>query len=157
MNSSAFFATAATLLTLTASEALACGLAAGVAEDYRELAAKLGPGEWTEVGDSSRKASEARRAEVERADDVILVPQRAVREIQGQYQALVLAADDTVEVRGITLGTRIGSDWIVESGLKAGDRLILAGTQRLRGGMKVVPKPAGAPPAGTPADGAAAP
>jgi membrane fusion protein (multidrug efflux system) len=80
-----------------------------------------------------------------------------VRELQGQYQALVLAADDTVEVRGITVGPRIGSDFLVESGLSAGDRLILAGTQRLRGGMKVVPKPAEAPAAATPADGAAAP
>jgi membrane fusion protein (multidrug efflux system) len=97
------------------------------------------------------------RAEVEEREGAILVPQRAVRELQGQYQALVLAADDTVEVRGITVGPRIGSDWLVESGLKAGDRLVLAGTQRLRGGMKVVPKPAGAPPAGTPADGAAGP
>jgi membrane fusion protein (multidrug efflux system) len=91
------------------------------------------------------------RAEVEEREGAILVPQRAVRELQGQYQALVLAADDTVEVRGITVGPRIGSDWLVESGLEAGDRLILAGTQRLRGGMKVVPKPAGPP-----ADGAAA-
>jgi membrane fusion protein (multidrug efflux system) len=92
------------------------------------------------------------RAEVEEREGAILVPQRAVRELQGQYQALVLAADDTVEVRGIEVGPRIGSDWLVESGLEAGDRLILAGTQRLRGGMKVVPKPAAAP-----AGGAAAP
>jgi len=97
------------------------------------------------------------RAEVEEREGAILVPQRAVRELQGQYQALVLGADDTVEVRGITVGPRVGSDWLVESGLKAGDRLILAGTQRLRGGMRVVPKPGGGSTAGPPADGAAAP
>lgn len=96
------------------------------------------------------------RAEVEAREGAILVPQRAVRELQGQYQVLVLGAGDTVEVRGITVGPRVGSDWLVESGLQAGDRLILAGTQRLRGGMRVVPKPGGASAAGTPADSAPA-
>lgn len=79
------------------------------------------------------------RAEVEDRKNVVLVPQRAVRELQGQYQALVLGPGDTVEVRGIEVSNRIGNDWLVEKGLKAGDRLILAGTQRLKAGMKVVP------------------
>jgi membrane fusion protein (multidrug efflux system) len=80
------------------------------------------------------------RAEVEDRSNAVLVPQRAVRELQGQYQAFVLAAGDTVEIRGIEVGARIGNDWLVEKGLTPGDRLILAGTQRLRAGMKVVPK-----------------
>jgi len=80
------------------------------------------------------------RAEIEDRRNVVLVPQRAVRELQGQYQALVLGPDDTVEVRGIEVSNRVGNDWLVEKGLKAGDRLILAGTQRLKAGMKVVPK-----------------
>jgi membrane fusion protein (multidrug efflux system) len=93
------------------------------------------------------------RAEVEDRQGVILVPQRAVRELQGQYQALVALPDDTVEVRAITVGPRVGSDWVVESGLAVGDRLILAGVQRLKGGMKVVPQPAeaAAGPASAPA------
>jgi membrane fusion protein (multidrug efflux system) len=90
------------------------------------------------------------RAEVEDRQGVVLVPQRAIRELQGQYQAFVLAAGDKVEVRGIQVGPRVGNEWVVEQGLTAGDRLILAGTQRLRGGMQVVPRPAdaaGEPPA----------
>lgn len=94
------------------------------------------------------------RAEVEDRQGVILVPQRAVRELQGQYQAFVALPDDTVEVRAITVGPRVGSDWLVESGLAAGDRLILAGVQRLKGGMQVVPQPAEAAAAPAPAPAA---
>lgn len=84
------------------------------------------------------------RAEIEDRKNALLVPQRAVRELQGQYQALVVGPDDTVEVRGIEVSSRVGNDWLVEKGLKAGDRLILAGTQRLKAGMKIVPTAAAA-------------
>lgn len=84
------------------------------------------------------------RAAIEDRRNAILVPQRAVRELQGQYQALVVGPDDIVEVRGIEVSNRVGNDWLVDKGLKAGDRLILAGTQRLKAGMKIVPKAAAA-------------
>lgn len=90
------------------------------------------------------------RAEIEDRKNAMLVPQRAVRELQGQYQALVVGPDDTVEVRGIEVSNRVGNDWLVEKGLEPGDRLILAGTQRLKAGMKIVPAAAAAeqaPPA----------
>jgi len=82
------------------------------------------------------------RAAVEDRKNALLVPQRAVRELQGQYQALVVGPDDTVEVRGIEVSNRVGNNWLVTKGLAVGDRLILAGTQRLKAGMKIVPKAA---------------
>jgi membrane fusion protein (multidrug efflux system) len=91
------------------------------------------------------------RAEVEDRQNALLVPQRAIRELQGQYQAFVVGAGDTVEIRAIQVGPRIGNEWLVEQGLKPGDRVILAGTQRLKPGAKVVPTapaPAQPPAAG---------
>jgi membrane fusion protein (multidrug efflux system) len=79
------------------------------------------------------------RAMTDSRKDAVLVPQRAVRELQGQYQVLVVGADDTVEVRAVQLGPRIGNEWLVEQGIKVGDRVILAGTQRLKAGAKIVP------------------
>jgi membrane fusion protein (multidrug efflux system) len=93
------------------------------------------------------------RAVTENRSNALLVPQRAIRDLQGQFQAFVVGADDKVEVRGIQVGPRIGNEWVVEKGLKPGDRLILAGTQRLKPGTRVVPT---APePAQPPAGGAA--
>lgn len=96
------------------------------------------------------------RAATEERRGAVLVPQRAVREIQGRYQVFALTADDTVEVRAVETGPRVGGDWIIEHGVKAGDRLVLAGIQRLRAGMKVEPEPVAEQPAGPapPAGGA---
>jgi membrane fusion protein (multidrug efflux system) len=90
------------------------------------------------------------RAVTEERRNAILVPQRAVRELQGRYQVFVLGPDDTVEIRAVQTGPRVGTDWVIERGVQPGERLILAGIQRLRAGMKVVPAPVkpGAPPAG---------
>jgi membrane fusion protein (multidrug efflux system) len=68
------------------------------------------------------------------------VPQRAVSDLQGKAQVRVVAADDTVQIRTITLGERIGSRWIVEKGVEAGDRVIVDSGQ-LPGGTKVGTKP----------------
>lgn len=92
----------------------------------------------------------------------LLVPQRAVQELQGQQMVSVVGPDDTVQSRTLQMGPRIGSLWLVEQGLKPGDRVILEGAQKVRPGAKVVPKevpppdetsPAGAAPAAaTPAE-----
>lgn len=92
------------------------------------------------------------RAVTDTRKDAVLVPQRAVRELQGQFQVLVAGEGDTVEVRTVQLGPRIGNEWLVEQGLRPGDRVILAGTQRLQAGAKIVPMtPPPAAPAGAPA------
>ncbi len=83
----------------------------------------------------------------------LLVPQRAVTEIQGKYLVAVVGAENKVDIRPVTVGERIGSDWIVSKGLQAGEQVIAEGTQKVRAGMTVNPKPfvLEAPVAGTPA------
>jgi membrane fusion protein, multidrug efflux system len=70
-----------------------------------------------------------------------VVPQRAVQEVQGSYQVVSVNADDTVAFRTVTVGPKTGSDWVIDKGVKPGDRVVAEGTQRLRDGMKVVPRP----------------
>jgi membrane fusion protein (multidrug efflux system) len=74
-------------------------------------------------------------------DQVLLVPQRAVAELQNGFQLRVVAADNKINVRSVTLGQRVGSRWIVEKGLQAGDRVVLDGPS-LRDGTMVTPHPA---------------
>ena len=74
----------------------------------------------------------------------ILVPQRAVNELQGSYQVAVVGADNTATIKVVTLGPRDGSMWVVEKGLSPGDRIVVEGIQRVRSGMKVAPKEAAA-------------
>ncbi|MEJ2516280.1 MAG: efflux RND transporter periplasmic adaptor subunit [Gammaproteobacteria bacterium] len=89
------------------------------------------------------------RAEVEVRRDALAVPQRAVIDTQGVYQLAVVNDDDTVELRRVEMGPRVGTEWIVNSGLAPGERIALEGLQRLRSGMKVTPKPAEAAGSGT--------
>ena len=84
------------------------------------------------------------RGRAEEREDTIAVPQRAVMEVQGLYQLAVVADDGTVEIRQVQMGPRVDDEWIVESGLEPGDRIALEGLQRLRTGVKVVAKQAGA-------------
>lgn len=71
----------------------------------------------------------------------LLVPQRAVTEIQGKYLVAVVGADNKVDIRQVTVGERIGSDWTISQGLQAGEKVIAEGTQKVRPGMPVNPKP----------------
>ena len=71
----------------------------------------------------------------------ILVPQRAVGELQGSYQVAIVAADNTVQIRGVKVGERIGNLWVIQEGLKPGDRVVAEGTQKVGNGVKVTPKP----------------
>jgi len=81
--------------------------------------------------------------------NVFLVPQRAVTELQGSYQVAVVTADDNgatnkSHLRTVTVGKQIGSNWIVESGLSAGDRVVVEGTLKAKEGTVVNPQPLGA-------------
>lgn len=71
----------------------------------------------------------------------LLVPQRAVAELQGTYQLSLVGADNKVEVRAVTMGEHIGSRWLVERGLRPGERLIVEGLQKARAGQPVMPRP----------------
>ena len=71
----------------------------------------------------------------------LLVPQRAVTELQGGYQVAVVGQDNKVEIRPVKVGERIGPQWIIEAGLKPGERVVAEGVQRVKAGMTVNPKP----------------
>lgn len=75
------------------------------------------------------------------AQDALLVPQRAVTELLGKHFLSVVGEDDKVEQRPVTPGPRIGEQWLIESGLKAGDRVIVDGLQSVRPGMAVKTRP----------------
>ncbi|MBX7244214.1 MAG: efflux RND transporter periplasmic adaptor subunit [Candidatus Sumerlaeaceae bacterium] len=72
---------------------------------------------------------------------VLMIPQRAVIEVQGNYQVPVVGAGNKLEVRTIQLGKRVGSNWIVTDGLKEGETVVVEGLQVARDEMVVNPKP----------------
>lgn len=80
------------------------------------------------------------RAVVEVIEDAILVPQRAVSELQGIFQVMVINNEDTIEVRKVKPGIVHDNLRVIEEGLKPGERVATEGLLRLRNGMKVVPK-----------------
>jgi membrane fusion protein, multidrug efflux system len=87
----------------------------------------------------------------------LLVPQRGVtRNPAGNPMVFVVGAEEKVEARPIKVARTIGDSWLIEEGLKAGDRVILEGIQRARPGTVVKAVPFGAPPAAAPAAAAAA-
>jgi membrane fusion protein (multidrug efflux system) len=73
--------------------------------------------------------------------DALLVPQRAVSELQGGYQVAVVDGENKVSIRSVKVGDRVGAEWIVAEGLKQGERVIVEGVQKVRPGMQVNPKP----------------
>jgi membrane fusion protein, multidrug efflux system len=73
--------------------------------------------------------------------NVVLVPQRAVLEVQSMYQAVVVGADNKASFRPIKVGERVGNKWIVTEGIKPGDRVVTQGFMKLKEGVVVNPKP----------------
>jgi RND family efflux transporter MFP subunit len=71
----------------------------------------------------------------------LLVPQRAITELQGRYLAAVVDANNRVVITGVEVGDRVGPMWIIRGGLKAGERVISAGTSKVQDGVVVNPKP----------------
>lgn len=90
----------------------------------------LRPGEYGRV-----------RAMVGIQKHALLVPQRAVTELQGGYQVDVVGSDNRVAIRAVKAGGHVGSKWIIQSGLSAGERVVAEGLEMLRPGMQVQPKP----------------
>jgi membrane fusion protein (multidrug efflux system) len=81
------------------------------------------------------------RAVTKTKTGALLVPQRAVTELQGQYQIAVVDADNKVEVRPVKVGERIGGQWVIDQGLKPGEQVVVEGFQKVKAGMTVNPKP----------------
>jgi membrane fusion protein (multidrug efflux system) len=70
----------------------------------------------------------------------VLVPQRAVQEIQGLYSVMVVTPESTVEQRMVKASERVGNWWVIESGVKPGEKVIVEGIQKVRPGVKVSAK-----------------
>lgn len=83
------------------------------------------------------------RAVIRVQQNALLVPQRAVSELQGGYQVAALDDQNKVSIRSVQVGDRVGNEWVIADGLKPGDHVIAEGVQKARPGMQVNPKPFG--------------
>jgi membrane fusion protein (multidrug efflux system) len=86
----------------------------------------LRPGQYAKV-----------RAVVEVKKSALLIPQRAVQDVQGIHQVAVVRPDDTIDIRTVKVDVRVGSLWTVTEGLKPGERVVVEGGDRVRAGQKV--------------------
>jgi membrane fusion protein (multidrug efflux system) len=79
------------------------------------------------------------RVAIDEKKQAILVPQRAVSELQGVYSVAVVGADDSVDLRMVRAGERVGTLWVIDQGLKPGEKIVIEGVQKVRAGIKVTP------------------
>lgn len=84
------------------------------------------------------------RAALKMRNGALLVPQRAVSELQGSYQIAVVGTENKVNIRPVKVAERVETLWVIEEGLKAGERVVAEGVQKVKDGMVVNPKPFGA-------------
>ena len=99
-------------------------------------------GEFSNPGNVLRPGLYARiRAVTELRKSAVLIPQQAVSELQGVYQVGVVGVDNKVTIKTVKLGPQSGDMWVVESGLQAGDNVVIDGLQRIKTGMTVAPTP----------------
>ena len=73
--------------------------------------------------------------------NALLVPQRAVTDIQGKYLIAVVGEDNKVSIRPVNVGEKVGTMWVITGGLHPGDRVVAEGTQKVQEGLLVNPKP----------------
>jgi len=103
-------------------------------------------GRFPNPGNTLRPGLFARvRAHIGDNKGALLVPQRAVRDVQGNRQLAVVNADDQVEMRNVEMGTTVGERWIVKKGVKVGEHVVVEGLQKIRNGMKVSPRASASP------------
>lgn len=102
------------------------------------------------------------RAALDTKTGALLVPQRAVIELQGGYRVAVVGGDGKVDVRAVEPGARVGSLWVIDKGLKLGDKVVVAGLQYVRPGLTVkaktvAPEEGSASPSATPSSAGSPP
>ncbi len=83
------------------------------------------------------------RAEISIEKNALLIPQRAITEMQGQYLVAVVGQDNKIAIKRVKTGHRVDSEWIIDEGLKPGERVVAEGIQKVKEGMTVNPKPFG--------------
>jgi membrane fusion protein (multidrug efflux system) len=74
--------------------------------------------------------------------NALLVPQSAVKELQGGYEVAVVSADNKASFRQVKAREKVGTMWVIDEGLKPGDQVVVQGIENLKDGTVVVPKPA---------------
>jgi membrane fusion protein (multidrug efflux system) len=82
------------------------------------------------------------RAQTNIQHGALLVPQRAVTELQGSYQVAVVNADNKVHIQPVEVGAQMDEGWVITSGLKLGEQVVIEGNGKLADGMPVHPHPA---------------
>jgi membrane fusion protein (multidrug efflux system) len=102
-----------------------------VAAAFSNPQSLLRPGQYGQV-----------RAQTQLRRGALLVPQRAVTELQGSYQVAVVNADNKVHIQPVEVGPQIGTTWVITSGLKPGEQVVVEGTGKLADGIPVHPHPA---------------
>ena len=95
----------------------------------------LRPGQYSRI----RAATSVRK-------DALLVPQRAVQELQGEFELAVVGPDNKIAFRTVKAGDRVGSYWVIDQGLNPSDRVVIEGLQDIKTGQTVDAKPARMPP-----------
>ena len=95
----------------------------------------LRPGQYSRI----RAATSVRK-------DALLVPQRAVQELQGEFELALVGPDNKITFRTVKAGDRVGSYWVIEQGLNPTDQVVIDGLQDVKTGQSVDPKPAKMPP-----------
>ena len=81
------------------------------------------------------------RAMLQTKVGAMIVPQRAVTEMQGKYLVAVVTPDNKIDIRPVVVAERIEAGWIIEKGLEPGEAVVAEGTQKVRPGMTVTTKP----------------
>jgi membrane fusion protein (multidrug efflux system) len=81
------------------------------------------------------------RAKTETRHGAILLPQRAVLELQGSYQVATVDSQNKVHLKSVQVGEQVGNDWLIEKGLEPDERVVAEGTQRVKEGTVVDPQP----------------
>ncbi len=80
------------------------------------------------------------KARVKEEKDALLLPQKCVIELQGQYSVFIVNAENIIESKQIMIGDRLGEYYVVKEGLSNGDKVILEGLQKVRTGMEIIPE-----------------
>ena len=81
------------------------------------------------------------RAATNTQNGALLIPQRAVSQLQGMYRVAVVGSDNKVAMRTVTPGPTVGQMWVIQNGLKAGETVMVDGTQKVTPGATVAPRP----------------
>ena len=90
------------------------------------------------------------RALTETRKDALVVPQRAVSELQGSYQVAIVDQDNKAHIKTVQVGEQVGTDWLIEDGIAPNDRIVAEGVQKIKEGAVVDPQPFAAPNASPP-------